>query len=404
MKGWEPIDRGNAPGQMWRHKSKSKRWRIRVYIGRGANDRQHYTVKTITGTKRDAEALIANLTQQKSVGTLVPRSKLTLTELAEQWLEHKRRDVSPRTLVGYEEALRRYALPSLGHRRIADLRLHDLDRVYGAMLSGDLPRPDGRLGTTGQPVGPRSVRMVHAALNMMLKQAVRWGYIAANPAAEASLPAHRPREKQPLTATERQRFLAACHESFYGVFYRLLVDTGLRPGEACALRWNDLDFARGSIAVQRAVTRGADGEAILAEPKTSKSRRTVPMLDGLRDELLKHLDWQRERNLDAAGFVFTNQEGRMLRPWTFSKRDLRRTLRLAGIAKPVSLYNLRHSFASLHVAAGTPLKVVSDMLGHATIQQTADTYMHGDQAVTADWMQRFERALDQAAAPAAPVN
>ena len=74
-------------------------------------------------------------------------------------------------------------------------------------------------------------------------------------------------------------------------------------------------------------TGGKDGEAVLAEPKTAKSRRTVPLLGGLRDELLRHLEWQRKRNLDQAGFVFTNQEGRMLRPWTFSTGDLDRTLK-----------------------------------------------------------------------------
>jgi integrase len=179
----------------------------------------------------------------------------------------------------------------------------------------------------------------------------------------------------------------------------------MRPGEACALRWADVDFARGTITIQRAVTRGKDGEAILSEPKTTRSRRTIPMLGTLRDELLQHLEWQRSTGLEAQGFVFTNQNGARLRPWTFTRRDLERTARAAGIVKPVTLYSLRHTFATLHVAAGTPLKVVSDVLGHATIQQTADTYMHGDQAVTAEWMQRFERKLDEAAVPAlSPLN
>jgi len=172
-----------------------------------------------------------------------------------------------------------------------------------------------------------------------------------------------------------------------------IVYTGLRPGEACALRWTDLDLVNGTVSVQRAVTRGQGGSAILAEPKTTKSRRTVPMLCGLRDALVKHLDWQRERNLDTANFVFTNQDGAMLRPWTFNNRDLRRTLKAAKITKPVTLYNFRHTFGTLHVRAGTPLKVVSDLMGHSTIQQTANTYMHGDAAVTTDWMERFEQSL-----------
>ena len=96
----------------------------------------------------------------------------------------------------------------------------------------------------------------------------------------------------------------------------------------------------------------------------------------------------------------------MLRPWTFSTRDLKRTLKRAGITKPVTLYNFRHTFGTLHVRAGTPLKVVSDLMGHATIQQTANTYMHGDATVTADWMQRFEQSLAPAGqgAPVPAVN
>ncbi|MDA0700443.1 MAG: tyrosine-type recombinase/integrase [bacterium] len=77
----------------------------------------------------------------------------------------------------------------------------------------------------------------------------------------------------------------------------------------------------------------------------------------------------------------------------------------AGIGKQVTLYSLRHTFATLHVAAGTPIKVVSDVLGHANIQQTANTYQHADQGVTADWMKRFEQQLEQVPAAArAPAN
>ena len=395
MSSYVRVDRGNGPraGQLLQHKDDPKRWQVKVFLFRDEQGRKRYRTEVVHGKKRDAEARLLELLQVKSTGSLTPRSRLTVRDLLKEWSDHKARDVAPRTLEQYRDALDRYVLPVLGHRKLSDLVLREVDQLYGLMLAGELPKPNGEPGVTGRPLSARTVRLTHAALSQALSQAVRWGIIQHNPAAEATIPSHRPKEKQVLTAAERARFVEACRDSFYGVFYRLLVDSGLRPGEACALRWADVDLERGTISVQRAVTRGTGGEAVLAEPKTTKSRRTVPLLGGLRDDLLRHLEWQRERNLDGAGFVFTNQDGRMLRPWTFSTRDLERTLTCARITKRVSLYSLRHTFATLHVAAGTPLKVVSDVLGHATIQQTANTYMHGDQSVTADWMKRYEEAL-----------
>ena len=408
MSAYVRVDRGNGPraGQLLRHKDDPKRWQVKVFLFRDEHGRKRYRTEVVHGKKRDAEARLLELLQVKSTGSLTPRSRMTLRELAKEWSDHKARDVAPRTLQQYRDALDRYVLPVLGHRKVSDLTLREVDQLYGLMLAGELPASDGGFGVTGQPLSARTVRLTHAALSQALSQAVRWGLIQHNPAAEATIPSQRTKEKEVLTRDERARFVEACRDSFYGVFYRLLVDTGLRPGEACALRWTDVDFERGTITVQRTVTQGKDGEAVLAEPKTAKSRRTVPLLGGLRDELLRHFEWQRERNLDVIGFVLTNQDGRMLRPWTFSTRDWERTLKAARITKKISLYSLRHTFATLHVAAGTPLKVVSDLLGHATIQQTANTYMHGDQAVTVDWMQRFEQQLDRAtpAAARAPVN
>ena len=402
------VDRGTGPraGQLLRHRDDPKRWQVKVFLFRDERGRKRYRTEVVHGGRRAAEAKLLELLQAKSTGGLKPRAHLTLRDLSREWAAHKAREVAPRTLAGYRDALERYVLPSLGHRKVGDLHLREIDQVYGLMLRGDLPEVDKPDAKKPKALSARTVRLAHAALSQVLSQAVAWGLLTHNPAAGVTLPSSRPKEKSVLTVRERARFLQAAEASVYRAFYRTLIDTGLRPGEACALRWTDLDFNRETIAVQRTVTRGADGEAILAEPKTAKSRRTVPMLGGLRDELLRHLDWQRERNLDESGFVFTNTEGRPLRPWTFSTRDLERVLKLAGITQTVTLYSLRHTFATLHVAAGTPLKVVSDVLGHSNIQQTANTYMHSDSAVAADYMQRFEQQLDRAAPDAtrAPVN
>jgi integrase len=406
MSRWVTVKRGKGPraGSIQRHVTDPNRLRVRVFIGRDADGRQRYRSKVVYGGTRDAEAALLEMLQQKSTGSLTPRSTMTLADLAREWADHKARSVTPRTLADYVDALDRYVLPSLGRRKLADLHLRDIDRLYGMMLAGELPRPNGERGITGRPLGPRTVRLTHAVLRQALSQAVRWGLIQHNPASEATIPADRPKAKETLTAAEVARFFDACNASFYGAFYRALIDTGMRPGEACALRWPDVDFARGTITVQHAVTKNGKDKPIPDGPKNRTSRRTIPMLAGLRDVLLTHMAWQRERGLDG-DFVFTNQVGDTLRPWTFYTGDLRRTLAAAAITKPISLYSLRHTFATLHVAAGTPIKVVSDLLGHASIQQTANTYMHGDQAVTSEWMQRFEHARDQAAEAArTPVN
>ena len=406
MSAYVKVDRGTGPraGQLLQHRTDPKRWQVKVFLYRDEQGRKRYRTEVVHGKKRDAEARLLELLQVKSTGSLTPRARMTLRDLVKEWSDHKAREVAPRTLAQYKDALERYVLPVLGHRKISDLHLREVDQLYGLMLAGELPTPTNEGAKQPRKLSARTVRLTHAALSQALSQAVRWGMLQHNPAAEASIPTHKAKEKTVLTADERARFLEACRASHYGTFYRLLVDSGLRPGEACALRWTDLDFPRGRISVQRTVTRGAEGEAIIAEPKTAKSRRTVPMLAGLRDELLAHLERQRAVNYDEAGYVFTNTSGAMLRPWTFSTGDLERVLKGARITKTVTLYGLRHTFATLHVAAGTPLKVVSDVLGHATIHQTANTYMHGDQAVTADWMQRYEASICRAPVSTADVN
>jgi integrase len=402
------IDRGSGPraGQLLRHRDDPRRWQVKVFLHRDERGRKRYRTEVVHGGRRDAEAKLLELLQAKSVGGLKPRARMTLRELVVEWVEHKARDVSERTLQQYVYTLDRYILPSLGHRKVGDLHLREIDQLYGRLIRGEVRAPGAQQSDAARPLG-RTVRLAHAALRQALNYAVSHGLVSHNPAVGIKLPTGRPKEKAVLTTEQRARFIEACAGSFYGAFYRTLLDTGLRPGEACGLQWADVDFARGTISVQRTVTHGKDGSMILAEPKTVKSRRTVPVLGGLRDVLLAHLQWQRERTLDAAGYVFTNMAGEPLRPWTFGKADLRETLRRAGIPtteKAISLYSLRHTFATLHVAAGTPLKVVSELLGHASIQQTANTYMHADPSITSTWMERFERTLAVAAEVRAPVN
>lgn len=394
------VDRGSGSraGQLLQHRDDPKRWQVRVFLGRVGAGRKRYHSEIVHGRKRDAEARLIELLGSKNQGRLSPRNqgRLTLRDAAREWLKSKRHEVTPRTLASYRNALELYALPVLGSQRLHTLTLHHATRLYDDMRSGTLPTEAQAAGWRGEALSARSVQIAHTALSQVLAFAVMNEWINRNPLSEARgvAPAARARAKFALNVQQRQAYLdaAAAQGAFYRALYRVLMDTGLRPGEACALTWRDLDFQAGRIKVTTAVTRGADGKAIIAPPKTAKSRRTLPMF-GLEPVLLEHHAWQVERGLNAAGYVFTNQDGELVKPWAFNKRELERVTLAAGITEHVTLYCFRHTFATLHLASGTPLKVVSDWLGHSTIRQTADTYQHASTEVFLDYAERHTQWL-----------
>lgn len=409
MSRYVRVDRGSGsrPGQLLRHKDDPNRWLVAVFLGRDADGKRQRISEVVYGRKRDAEARLTELLQSKNQGKLRPRTRATVKDVTGEWLKQKALEVTPRTLAGYETALELYVLPSIGHRRVTDLTLKKIENLYANMRTGKLPKAKDGTGWQGKPLGARTVQLAHTALSQALSQAVRHGTLSYNPAAEAVLTTSKPKEKRTLSIAERVAFLenADAQDAFHRVLYRALMDTGMRPGEACALTWADLDFAAERITISKAVTQDEDGRATVAAPKTLQSRRTIPMF-GLGEYLQAHYRWQAEHGLDDLGHVFTNQNGGMVTPWALNKRELNRILASAGIGGRFTLYGFRHTFATLHLQSGTPLKVVSDWLGHSTIQQTANTYQHLSQEISTDyadrhveWLKRAERAAKEA-----PVN
>lgn len=393
---WKLVRSGTGPssGQLFQHKSDPNRWNVKVFVGRNASGKKQYASKVVYGSKKAANAMRLEMLHKKSKRQLTQRSTLTFSELVERWLVQKRATVSPRTLAGYEQLLERHVLPTLGRKLVSELELDDFGMLYARMREGTHVKPNPEKETKPVTLSSRTVRLTHTAVNQSLKHAVKTNLITQNPVTAIELPVNKSKERQSLGAEDRINFILACEESAYGAFYRMLIDTGLRPGEACALKWDDIDFHNGSVKVTKAVTRGDDGEPVIAQPKTLRSTRSVPIMKPLVDALKQHKARQERLGHASLGLVFTNERGELLRPWTFNKRDLRRTAKAASITFPVTLYSLRHTFATLHLGTGTPVKQVSAWMGHSTISQTADTYMHASYDIGQQWMERHEAGLE----------
>jgi integrase len=273
----------------------------------------------------------------------------------------------PGTVAGYEAAGRLYLIPFFG-----TLDVRAITREHVRRLVHERLLPGHALAT---------VRANLAPLRVLLAQAVEDGLVAANPAAAilrgtARARTHaRRRAPRFLRRAELGRLLAACRatEVRWYPFVLVLARTGMRLGEAAALRWEDVDLAEGYADVRRAFWRGR-----VQEPKSSRPRRVdlshqvVAALDALRSEQAAHAV---AADALPSPWIFAASDGRAPNTDNFRRRAWRRIVRCAGVA-PLWPHCLRHTYASLLLANGESLAYVKAQLGHRSIQTTVDTYGH----------------------------
>jgi integrase len=347
-----------------------KTWVVRIFTGRDANGKRRYLNKTIKGTKKDAETYLSKTTTAISTGTFVEPSPLTLNDYLSKWLHTAARlRLAERTFDSYSELITRYVTEDFGTRKLSDLRPLHIQKLYADMQERGL--------------SARTVRYLHAVLTSALKQAVRWDMLARNPAEAVDLPKQIRKEMHALSPEEAGRFLMAAAADKWGIVFVFALATGMRPEEYLGLQWKDVDFDKGIVTVRRAlVWRATGGGWYFGEPKTARSRRSIPLPASTMLALKDHRRKQAEERLKAGtdyqqhDLVFATPEGSPPMPRNLKRRHFRPILKTAKLPDDSRLYDLRHSCATLLLAAGENPKVVSERLGHATITLTLDVYSH----------------------------
>lgn len=195
-----------------------------------------------------------------------------------------------------------------------------------------------------------------------------------------------------LSAEETRRLLEAAHGDKLEALYVLAVTTGMRQGELLAIKWQDVNLEKATVSVRRTLTKSG-GRLLLGEPKTKKSRRTIQLTKAAVRSLREHLARQIkeiERLGDLyrdEGLVFTTEVGTLINPTNLRKRSFASLLKQARLSH-IRFHDLRHTCATLLFGAGVHPKYVQELLGHANIAVTLDTYSHvlpgmGDQTARA---------------------
>jgi integrase len=204
---------------------------------------------------------------------------------------------------------------------------------------------------------------------------------------------------QALTPDQARKFLAVVRGTHHGALFELAVTTGLRPSEYCALKWDDIDFERGTLSVVRSIDLQRGGGWLLEETKTKGSRRVVRLLPSVLHALVAHRQHQEKQREVAgkewieSGFLFTNEKGSPVDRHNLTNRHFRPILKEAELPR-IRLYDLRHTAATLSLAAGIPVKVVSEMLGHASVALTLDVYSHVLPHMQEEAVQRMAALLE----------
>lgn len=336
------------------------KWLVRADTGVGPDGKRNRPSEIVIGSKKDAQAVLTKLLRDKDQGLVVETRRETLDDYLDRWLEAAAKPRLGASSYGdYEGLLRYYVRPALGRIPLQKLTTRDIQKVYAEMQARNL--------------SPRTVQYTHRILRNALEQAVKWRLLTHNPAQHVDLPKQERREMHFMTDEESRCFLIVAQTSPHYALFTLMLATGVRPSEALALRWQDIDVKRHALRITRTVKR-IKGVWLYGTTKNKKSRG-VDYPVSLNDVLLEHRAKQAELKGETE-LVFSSLEGTPLHEKNILTRHFRPLLTAVGLPKEMRLYDLRHTHASLLLLAGVHPKVVSERLGHSSIVITLDTYSH----------------------------
>lgn len=366
-----------AHGEGTIHRRPDGRWAAQITVGYDTRavvgkdgtetTRRVQKRRTVYGkTRKEVVEKLNDLQSEIRRGMDTDPNRITVSAYLARWMRDAvAPTVRPVTAVSYQRTIDAHTGP-IAHLRLQELKPMHLQQLYSDRLAAGKSK--------------RTVQYLHSILHRALDRAVKWQLLARNPADAVEAPRPDRREVQAVTTDDVWRVLGAFEGSrLYPLVYTAVM-TGCRRGELLALRWSDIDMTRGAISINRTLEELSATQVVFTEPKTARSRRSIPVSADVIAVLQKHQVRLAKEKLEAGelyednGLVFPTERGRPYMPQKVTAM-FRLILQQAGV-KRIRLHDLRHAHATLLLTAGTNLKVVSERLGHSTIQITGDIYSH----------------------------
>jgi integrase len=292
-------------------------------------------------------------------------ANLTVGAYLESWLADIERTVRRHTYEQYKSVIRKHLIPALGRAKLTDLQRPAIRKLYREKKQSGL--------------SSRTVEYIHVTLHKALNDAVGDRLLNYNPAEGLKLPQKDAEETKTLSPEQASALLCAARGGRLEALYVVALHAGLRRGELLAVRWNDIDFEKGTLRVDQSL----DQHGAFHAPKREESRRTLRLTPVALAALKAHRVRQNAERLRVGerwgdnDLVFPNTVGRPMNPSNLYRRDFRLLLEKAGLGdEGFTFHSLRHTFATTLAASGAHPATAQKLLGYKDIRMTLAIYTH----------------------------